>query len=317
LFVAGVVQAEVQGSAPHDGPEKAYNPSMIDGAPLDSPARSDVAEALQNREYERAEAILLDQHDRRPGSAPLLELLGRIFFLDGKYKNCAIALKKADKISPLPDGPRFILAMAYVAMKRPAWARPELELLTRADPTKALYPYWLSRLDYHDMHLGEAVSHIQTAIQLDPNFMKAYDNLGLYLEALGKYDDAIHAYQNAIRINRANRLHSPWPTHNLGALLSKLGRTDEAELYLRESLRENSRFPKAYFQLGLLLEKQRKDHAAAHALRQAIALDPEYAEPHLVLGRILERQHETLAARRAFETFEKLKNPDKFRDLPE
>jgi tetratricopeptide (TPR) repeat protein len=187
----------------------------------------------------------------------------------------------------------------------------------RADPNKALYPYWLSRLDYHDMRLGEAVTHIQRAIQLDPNFMKAYDNLGLYLEGLGKYDEAILAYQTAVRLNRADSRHSPWPTHNLGALLSTLGRLDEAEPYIKESLNEDPRFPKAYFQLGLLLEKRRKDSDAVQALKQAIALDPDYAEPYFILGKILQRRHDFVAAQKAFDAFKKLKNGDKIRDLSE
>jgi tetratricopeptide (TPR) repeat protein len=298
-------------------PEKTYNPSMLVGVPMDPPVRARAEDALQGQQYNRAEAIILDQHNKNPGSAPILVLLGRIFFLDGKYENCAIALKKAEKLSPLKEGPRFTLAMAYVAMNRPGWARPEIERLMQADPNKALYPYWLSRIDYHDMHLGDAVTHIQRAIQLDPDFMKAYDNLGLYLEGLGKYDEAVLAYQTAVRLNRAESLHSPWPAHNLGALLSKLGRLDEAEPCIKESLQEDPRFPKAYFQLGLLLEKRLKDDDAVQALKQASALDPDYAEPYLVLGKILQRQHDVAAAQKAFDTFKKLKNENQIRSLSE
>ena len=90
---------------------------------------------------------------------------------------------------------------------------------------------------------------------------------------------------------------------------------DEAEPYLRESLQEDPRFPKAYFQLGLLLEKRRNDNDALAALKQAIAFDPDYAEPYLVLGRILQRQHDPAGAQKAFDAFEKLKNDDKTRNL--
>lgn len=309
--------AEAQGAASQGPSDKTYNSNIVTGVNLEPAIRAEVEAALQDRKYDRAEAILLDQHDKSPDSAPLLVLLGRIFFLDGKYENCAIALKKADKLSSLADRPRFTLAMAYVAMKRPGWARPEIERLMHADPNKALYPYWLSRLDYGDMRLGEAVEHIQRAIQLDPNFMKAYDNLGLYLEGLGRYDEALPAYLTAIRLNRTGGLHSPWPTHNLGALLIKLGRLDEAEPYIRESLHENPTFPKAHFQLGLLLEKRRDDNHALQELKQAVTLDPEFAEPYLVLGKILQRQNDPIAAHKAFDTFEKLKKDDKMRNLSE
>jgi hypothetical protein len=49
-----------------------------------------------------------------------------VFFLDGKYLNVAIALKKAEKVSPLDDQSRFQLAMSYVILNHAGWARPEL-----------------------------------------------------------------------------------------------------------------------------------------------------------------------------------------------
>jgi tetratricopeptide (TPR) repeat protein len=315
VVLIAVVRVGAQAGLPLDIPETGDNPSMLMGVPLDPPDRARVEEALKGRQYDRAEAILLGQYNKNPRSAPLLVLLGRIFFLDKKYENCAIALKKAEKLSPLEDRYHFKLAMAYVAMKHPDWARPEIERLMRADPNKALYPYWVSRLDYHDKRVGDAVTHIQRAIQLDPKFMKAYDNLGLYLEYLGKYDKAILAYQTAIRLNRADGLHSPWPTHNLGALLTELGRLDEAEPYLKESVQEDPKFPKAYFQLGKLLEKRMQDDDAIKVLKQAIDLDPHFAEPYYVLGRILQRRHDSETAREALDTFKKLKDHDDIPDL--
>jgi len=259
----------------------------------------------------------LGEINKNPKSVNLLTVLGDVFFLDGKYLNCAVAMKKADAIAPIGVQSRFTLAMAYIAMKHTDWARPELEKLVRADPLDAVYPYWISRLDYHDMHLSEALANVQQAIKLDPLFMKAYNNLGLYDESMGNYPEAISAYQKAIRLNRQEGLGSPWPALNLGILLSKLGRLDEAETYLRESLNEAPQFPKAHFQLGLLLERDKKDPQAIEQLKQAAASDPSYAEPYLVLGKIFERRHEAGRAEAAFRTFQKLKDKEQALELSE
>lgn len=292
-------------------------PPALMSAPLAEPLRTNLEQLLRERQYDRAERLLLEAVNQHPQSSRLLALLGEVFFLDGKYLNCAVAMKKADALAPIPRQSRFVLAMAYIAMKRPDWARPELEKLQRASPHNALYPYWLSRLDYHDMRLDEAVSEVQKAIQLNPRFMKAFDNLGLYEEGLGRAYEAVRAYREAMLRNREQGLRSPWPALNLGALLSKLGRLKEAEACLRESVREAPDFPKAHFQLGLLLEKESRDPEAIQELHRAIAYDPSYSEPYYILGRIYEQKHAFQKAHALFQTFQQLKKKEQDVDLSE
>ena len=289
--------------------------TRIQSLPLDAARRNNLIDALRTRNYELAEKILLDEIERSPKSQSTLKLLGDIFFLDGSYLNSAITMKKAEALGPLDDHSRFTLSMAYVTLDKGDWARPELEALARSEPRNALYPYWLSRLDYRDMHLTSAVANAQKAIALDPTFMKAYDNLGLYYDALGKSEEAIRAYKDAIRLNREQRLHSPWPALNLGAFLFKLGRPDEAEVYLRESLQEDPRFPKAHFQLGLLLEKGGKYAEAIQELKQAAEIDPSYPEPCFALGRIYRRLGDEKSAQAAFQMFQDKSQKEKEKNV--
>jgi tetratricopeptide (TPR) repeat protein len=282
-------------------------PVTLQNAPLDPARRGTLEAAIKSRDYTRAETLLLEDIGRNPKSPQLLTLLGSIFFMDGKYLNAAIAMKKAEALNPLDDRSRFTLAMSYVTLNRRDWARPELEKLAQRSPQNALYPYWLARLDYDEMQFGAAVTKLQRAIQIDPNFMKAYDNLGLCYEALGNHDEAVRTYQDAIRLNRQKNPSSPWPPLNLGALLIKLGRLEEAESILQESLRYDPKFPQAHCQLGILLEKQKKDTEAIQELNQAAALDPSYPEPHYVLGRIYRRIGDGKNAQMALSTFERLK----------
>jgi len=298
-------------------PEIDTSRAWLREAPLDPSLQAIVEQAVKDRQYNRAETLILEQHNKNPNSSPLLVVLGNIFFLDRQYLNCAVALKKADALTPLGERNRFVLAMAYISLGHGDWARPEIQKLAHEHPNNALYPYWLSRLAYHDMHLVEAVTDVERAIHLNPRFMKAYDNLGLYDEGLGKQNEAIDAYHRAIQLNRENGLHSPWPACNLGALLNKLDRLDEAEAYLTESLKEAPSFSQAHFQLGLLLEKRSKDAEAIRELRQATASDPSYAEPYFILGKILQREHKSEEAQEAFDTFKRLKRSAQAREVSE
>lgn len=281
--------------------------TKVDKAPLSSSVQSTISMALRKRQYPEAEEPLLEEVRKNPKSPQLLNLLGDIFFLDGKYINSAVALKKSEALAPLDNHSRFLLAMCYVIMKHGEWAMPELRKLERAEPKNALYPYWISRIYYHDMHLDDAVANAKKAIQLDPNFMQAYNNLGLYQEALGKDDEAIQSYKAAIRLNETRHIGSPWPLYNLGKLLCTLGRTDDAETYLKSALKEAPGFPKAHFQLGLLLEKKNLHSAAIEELKLAIANDPSYAQPYYVLGRVYTQIHQPAKAKNALAHFEKLK----------
>jgi len=293
-----------------DIPGSGRTPSLTRDLPVSSEVRSALQKALDARDYVGAETTLMKEIDRNPKSTQLLTFVASVFFLDGKYLNSAIALKKAEALAPLDDRSRFTLAMAYITLNHRDWARPELEQLARSDPKSALYPYWLSRLDYDAMNFASAVSHAQKALELNSNFMKAHDELGLCYEALGNFELAIQAYRDAVRLNERDRPCSPWPPHDLGALLIKLDRLGEAEESLKQSLQCDPRFPRAHYQMGFLLEKQKKNDQAVEELKEAAALDPNYAEPQYLLGQIYQRQGESQKAAAAWDTFQRLKRAE-------
>ncbi len=289
-------------------PEQQASAAILEKLPLDAEKRATLEGALKARQYKQAEELLVKEIDRDPKSYPMLTLLGRVFFLDGKYLNCAIAMKKADAVSPLQNPERFTLALAYIILNHRDWASPELEKLVASDPTNPLYPYWLGRVDYDARQYKAAVVKFQKALELSPDFMKAYDNLGLSYEALAEYDNAINIYQKAVDLNRKKALPSPWPSLNLGALLVKLGKFPEAEASLKESLQYAPRFPAAHYQMGLLLEKQNRDKEALEQLRQAVQNNPSYADPHYVMSRIYQRLGEKEQADTERTAFQKLKS---------
>jgi tetratricopeptide (TPR) repeat protein len=279
----------------------------IQNAPLDAATRGALMAALQTRDYKRAEKLLVKAIEQNPKAASLLTLAAAVFFQDGEYMNAAIAMKKAEKLAPLDDANRFTLAMSYVRLKHPDWARSELEKLAKSDPRNPLYPYWLARLDYDDQMFAAAVEKLNRAIELNPEYMKAYDNLALSLEGLGKLDEAVRAYEKANELNSRQKPGSPWPPLNFGILLTRMGRYDEAERYLRESAGYDGRFAQAHYRLGVVLEKKSKLPEAVVELRQATALSPEYAEPWYALGRIYQQQGDAENAAKALAEFRKFK----------
>jgi len=279
----------------------------LDASRLERDRRLRIDEALKTGAYERAQTLLLEEVERSPGSPELLRVLGGVFFLRGMYLNSAVALKKAEALAPLDDRSRFTLAMAYVAMGRRRWARPELLRLAQANETSPLYRYWTARLDYDEELFAAAIDGFLRVLALDPTYLKAHDNLGLAQEALGRYDEAIESYREAIRLNRERGARSPWPALNLGMLLMRLDRFDEAEPLFREAGRDDPGFAQARYQLGLLHEKQGRPADAIAELHRAAQLDPGYPEPHYALSRLYRRTGEADKADHALERFLALK----------
>jgi tetratricopeptide (TPR) repeat protein len=284
---------------------------VIDGEPTTPKVVDErsarIAEALRTRDYGTAEALLVEAAEANPRSADVLRVLGGVFFLRGRPLNAAIAFKKAEAIEPLDERSRFTLVMAYVALGHRDWARPELAKLVTAAPANALYPYWTGRLDYDDGQYATAVKSLLHAVELDPRSMRAYDNLGLCYEALGRFDDARKSWEEAIRLNAEQQLKSPWPSLNLGLLLTRLDRLDEAEARFRESLASDPRFPQARYQLGITLEKKGRLPEAMAELEEAARLDPAYPEPQYALSRLYRRAGDREKADRALQRFQEIK----------
>ena len=280
------------------------------GLQLEPSRSAELEGSLSRRDYKSAETILLEETQRDPTSArtaKVYTLLGHLLFLDGQYLNSAIAWKKAEAIAPLDDQSRFSLAMAYLRLNRPDWGRDELQRLSQGDPQNPLYLYWLAKLDYDARAYTPAISRLRRVIELDPNMMRAYNNLGLCFDALGQFDEAIQSFTRAIDLNRRQKRPSPWPPLNLAVSLISLNRLDEAIARLHEALTYNPKFPQAHYQLGLVLEKEGKYKEAIVPLQQAIELDPLYPEPHYTLGRIYQRQGKREEAQEQIEKFKKLR----------
>lgn len=270
-------------------------------------ATSEIDKALAARDYGRAERLLAKAIARQPSSRQLLIQIAGVFMTDRKPLNAAIALKKADALSPLENDARLQLALAYIAMRRGEWARPELERLALAEPPNVIYRYWLARLDYDAGQYAVAIRRLQDVVAQAPTFTRAHDNLGLCYEALNQSDEAIRHYREAVRLNRVDdKARSGWPPLNLGILLRSRGELEEAEALFREALTYDQHFAPGYYQLGALLEQRGRVDEAVKALRQATSADSAYAEPYYALSRIYRRQGHIAEADAAMTTFERL-----------
>jgi tetratricopeptide (TPR) repeat protein len=297
------------GSAQEVPPEihREYDLSRLELSP-ENRRRTELA--LQQKDYKTAEQILVEEAERVPRSpraAKLLEFSGGLFFLDRQYANSIIAWKKAEAITPLDERTRFTLAMAYIEVKRRSWARSELEELAQEHPDNALYLYWLSRVDYDDQKYADAIATLQKVVKLDSKMARAYDLLGLCYDYTAQFQLAITSFSRAVELNRLQSHPSPWPPLDMAITQLELNQLAAAENGLREAITYDAELPQAHYQLGRVLDKEGKNEQAISALKASAALAPDYPDPHYLLGRIYQKLGQTDLAKAESLQFQRLR----------
>jgi tetratricopeptide (TPR) repeat protein len=283
--------------------------SPIESLGLSKEAALQLQRSIDAHDYVTAEKQLLAEIDRDPHSlrtARLLEYAGSVYFLNHDYMNAAVAWKKSEAIAPLEPRLQFSLAMAFIQISHPDWARKVLETLAAQNPKEALYPYWLGRLDYDGHEYNRAIRHFQHAIELAPTMSRAYDNLGLCYYYQNQNDLAVSAFQKAIDLDRESAHLSPWPYLDLAITQQFLNRLSDAEKNLREAIRLDPKFAKAHFQLGTLLEDLGRPQEALTELHEAARLDATYPEPHMAMARILHKMGRESEAKDEVQTYLRL-----------
>jgi len=129
-------------------------------------------------------------------------------------------------------------------------------------------------------HLEAAIEHFHNALQINPNFSEAQNNLGVALAAEGRFDEAIEHYREALRINPTYAD----PLHNLGNALAHKGQLDEAIKNYYKAIQINPNFSEALNNLGVALAAQGRLNEAIANFRKAIQVDPNNFQAQYDLG---------------------------------
>jgi len=140
----------------------------------------------------------------------------------------------------------------------------------------------------------EAIQAYKEAIRLKPDFA-AYNNLANTYHELGRNEEAFRAIQQAIRLE---------PEHaggyyNLGNACDELGRYEEAIQAYKKAIRLKPDYVNAHYNMGISFGNLGRYEEAIQAYREAIRLKPDFAEAHNSLGnayRELGRYEEAIQA---------------------
>jgi Flp pilus assembly protein TadD len=151
---------------------------------------------------------------------------------------------------------------------------------TEAQPGEPAAWYSLGVAYFELGRYQEAVEAYKEALRLKPDDAAAWNNLGNAYSDLGRYQEAIQAYKEALRLEPDNAV--PWK--NLGVVYRQLGRHEEAVNAEKEAIRLEPDDPVAWADLGFAYLMLRRFQEALDASKEALRLNPDYPKAWAALG---------------------------------
>jgi tetratricopeptide (TPR) repeat protein len=126
----------------------------------------------------------------------------------------------------------------------------------------------------------DAVETYKQAIRIKPDYADAHYNLGVAYGKLGRGQDEIEAYKQAVRI-KPDLADAHF---NLGNAYNNLGRYKDAVEAYKQAVRIKPDDTEARCNLGFAYGELDLYQNAVEAYKQAIRIKPDYADAHFKLG---------------------------------
>jgi tetratricopeptide (TPR) repeat protein len=157
------------------------------------------------------DAVGLSGHGDVEGSNRLLR---EALALDSGFAGAWVSMSANYALARDPDSSRLAL----------------LEALKRPDRLNTAQRYRLEAEAAYQIHydLSAAVRWYKLHLEHAPQSGGGYNNMGVYLASLGRYEEALEAFRTAAGLNPFGPAHSQIQISNVAAMLLALGRTEEA-----------------------------------------------------------------------------------------
>jgi len=132
-------------------------------------------------------------------------------------------------------------------------------------------------MDYiNEGDVESAILKFNKAVEIDPNFAFAWDNLGISYRKNSEYDKAIESYKKSLEIYAEGRL----PLLNIAITYNLNKQYDEAVTYYNKFIAIYNEDPEGYYGLGLILYTQQQEEAGLDNLIRAYTIYTAQNSPY-------------------------------------
>jgi tetratricopeptide (TPR) repeat protein len=293
------------GDAP--GAEKEFKAALAEDPGDSSYVRELARVYIAAKRYEDAIQVIRD-YTKLCGVTPLgYALEGELLFQQRLYDAAYEAIRKSLDIYDSDPRMHHLLGLIYMLKGQNPAAVIELNKASELDPDQAQTRFYYGRALYSVARYMEARDQFLACIKIEPQYRKAFENLGLCYEAAGDYTQAAQAYQRAIELEKGRKgpkFGEPFGFY--GAMLTKLRQPEKAVDLLREGVALCPQSFVVNFQMGKALLTLDRLNEAEHYLLTAEHLAPAYAQTYYLMGKVHQKQHRAKEAAQDFEEFKQL-----------
>jgi tetratricopeptide (TPR) repeat protein len=133
-------------------------------------------------------------------------------------------------------------------------------------------------------------------VKMSPDCFEAWYDLGVANHELERYDQAVQAYEKAVRLKADAAAYA-----NLGLVLAARGDTTEARKAHERAIELAPDNPQPLWNLSLFYEQQGEAEEAELALEQLVELKPDWPEAWFRLGRMRLGRKDYISAAEGFD----------------
>ena len=131
--------------------------------------------------------------------------LGMVYENTGQLEQAIRQYQKALELVPTKPSLHQGLAGAYWKKRAYTAAEPHYKVVTANDATDLQATYRLGLIFLIQKLYEEAASQFKKVIELDAMYVRAYGGLGVAYQELGKFPEAIEAFETVLRLEPGNR----------------------------------------------------------------------------------------------------------------
>jgi tetratricopeptide (TPR) repeat protein len=218
-----------------------------------------------------------------PGYALARSNLGQLLVERGQAEEALPHCREAVRLQPDHAAMHHNLGNALRSLKRPVEARAAYLEALRLDPNLALAHSHLGLLLQGEGQLGEALTWLRQAVDLEPANPHFWEDLARLHEEREDLRLAIPCWECVPTFGPERAA----PHLSLGWALQEEGRLAEAGWHYQEAVRLEPASASARLNLGGLHEEEGELAQAEADFRAALRLQPRYALPHARLATLL------------------------------
>ncbi|NOT83207.1 MAG: tetratricopeptide repeat protein [Methylococcaceae bacterium] len=223
----------------------------------------------------RAKALLVQY----PKALSVCNLLGLCQQAQGKNLEAVASFRQMLMLDPRIAEIHFNLGVILAELGDTQEAMVSYRKALQCKPNFTVAYFNLGILLQAQGFLQEAAQQYHQALVFEPNFFEALGNLGTVLQQGGRLAEAEQCYRNALALRPDARGH-----FNLGTTLYDQGKYEEAICAFREAIRLDALFADAWNSLGETMRDRGEIDEAVRCYKQALLVQPNHGRASYNLG---------------------------------